>query len=635
MYLIIGTAGHVDHGKTQLIQALTGKDTDRLVEEKDRGISVDLGFAPFELPSGRTAGVVDVPGHEKFIHNMLAGIAGIDLVLLVIDVNEGIMPQTKEHLAIMELLQIKSGIIVLTKIDLAQEEWTTLMEEEVRESLEGTFLEAAPLLKTSVKTGEGLELLKTTIDDMLVNIPPKDEEGPVRMPIDRAFKISGFGTIVTGTLISGTINKDEALEIVPGHTQTRARQLQVHGQQVESGKAGQRLAVNLPNISAEKLERGYILSEPGYFAAEKRCDVRVSMISEVDWELKNGSPIHLHVGAGETVARIYFYGQKRLLPGESGLAQLRLNNALPIFRKDKFIIRSYSPVTTIGGGTILEHRAKKKPLNNPEVIERLALLEKDDPTELIHQIIKDKGVIAQQELEKTSGIRNIELKNILDHLIRNDKVQKLDTFLIHNKTQNHLFDQLKAQVHEYHHKYPLRPGKPKVEASSFFSQSGMDEKAATKLIERLSASEDLELKDGFLIKPGFHPNPSPEQENIISEIVEMQEEHPFQPYTVNELAEQLNQSIDTIKEILDYLVLKNEMIKITEEIYFLVDYYEKAKNLLEAHFSYKEKLTIGEWRDLLGTSRKYALPLLEYFDRYKITKREGDYRVYIKKERKE
>ncbi|ACB84697.1 selenocysteine-specific translation elongation factor [Natranaerobius thermophilus] len=629
MHHVIGTAGHVDHGKTKLIEALTGEDTDRLQEEKDRGISVDLGFAPFKLPSGSIAGVVDVPGHEKFIHNMLAGIAGIDLVILVIDVNEGIMPQTKEHIAIMELLEIKSGIIVLTKVDQAEEEWIELMQEEVRESLSQTFLKDAPLIKTSVVSGKGVSELKELIDDKLQQVPPKDEGGPVRMPIDRAFKISGFGTVVTGTLFSGTIDKGDELEIVPSETKTRARQIQVHGKQVDKGRAGQRLAINIPNVSAENLERGYVLSEPSYFKEVSKCDVRVNMLQDIDWELKNGSPVHLHVGAGETVARIYFYGQKKLQPGESSLAQLRLEKPLAIFRKDRFIIRSYSPVTTIGGGLVLEHDANKKPLSSQKVIDHLLALEKGDPSELVNQVVKTKKIVSLDKIAKETGVLGEDLNSIVKGLSEGQKLVTLGDYVIDFEKIQYLTQQIIESLNEFQKNYPLRPGKPKAEIISFLVKSGMDEKASMILLEQLQKDSKIKVENDHISLPDFKPEPTNEQKQLLKEIEDKYANQGFRPPALEDISNDLKISKDMTRELFEYLVMVGTMIKITDNYYMLAQDVDKAKQLLKDHFSDQDTLSIGEWRDILDTTRKYALPLLEYFDRIKLTRRQEDVRVYL------
>ncbi|OWZ83940.1 selenocysteine-specific translation elongation factor [Natranaerobius trueperi] len=631
MHLVVGTAGHVDHGKTKLIEKLTGKDTDRLQEEKDRGISVDLGFAPFTMPSGGVAGVVDVPGHEKFIHNMLAGIAGIDLVLLVIDVNEGIMPQTKEHLAIMELLEIKSGIVVLTKVDQAEEEWIDLMEEEVRESLAGTFLDNEPVIRTSVVSEEGIDDLKEAIDDKSQDISPKDEDGPIRMPIDRSFKISGFGTVVTGTLVSGTINKDDELEVVPSNTKTRARSLQVHGKSVEKAVAGQRVAINVPNVTSENLERGYVLSQPNYFQEVSKCDVKISMLEDTTWELKNGTPIHLHVGAGETIARVYFYGQKKLEPGESSYAQLRLEKPLAIFRKDKFIIRSYSPVTTIGGGFVLEHNATKKPLNSKQTIERLKTLEIGDPKQIVNQIIQKNGVITINELKKETGIIGENLTKILDELIEEKEVKLVENYVISSEKRKVLKDQITNMIIDYHKIYPLRDGKPKAEVISWLKEFGLDEKASILVLEEIYNEENIDNQNDYIFMEDFIPSPNNKQQYYIDSILKLYDENEFKPPQLNEISTQLKIEDNELKEIIDYLIRKGDVIKITEGYYISSHILEKAIELLKTHFENNSTISIGEWRDILDTSRKYALPLLEYFDRIRLTKRDGDIRVLLNK----
>lgn len=347
-HVIIGTAGHVDHGKTALIRALTGVETDRLKEEQERGISIDLGFAPFRLPGGMIAGVVDVPGHERFISNMLAGIGGIDLVLLVVDVMEGVMPQTREHLQILQLLQIQRGIVVLTKCDMAESDWIDIVEEEIREEIAGTFLADAPFCRVSALNGTGLPELTEEIRQAVANLVPKDADGPMRLPVDRHFSIAGFGTIVTGTLLSGTVRVGDSVEILPPGEPVRVREVQVHGKKVEQASAGQRAALNLAGLDRSRIERGAVVGTPGIFEQTERLDARLTLLPEAPRPLKFRDPVHFFLGTARVVGIVALLDRDQLEPGESALVQIHLDRPLVAHRQDRFIIRSYSPMTTIG-----------------------------------------------------------------------------------------------------------------------------------------------------------------------------------------------------------------------------------------------------------------------------------------------
>ncbi|NOY12427.1 MAG: selenocysteine-specific translation elongation factor, partial [Deltaproteobacteria bacterium] len=366
-HFIIGTAGHVDHGKTALIHALTGTETDRLAEEKRRGISIELGFARLDLGDGRVAGVVDVPGHEKFIPQMLSGIAGIDLVLLVVDANEGVMPQTREHLQIMQLLQVERGILVLSKCDLVEPDWLDIVEEEIREQVAGTFLDNAPCCRVSSLTGDGLDALLATIRDQLPQLSRREISGAVRLPVDRCFSISGFGTVVTGTLNSGRIVPGDSLELLPAGVTTRVREIQVHGDPAAEAVAGQRVALNLSGVSREQVPHGSVVGTPGLFRASQRIDVRLQLLSDAPRPVKFRDPLHFHLGTARTVARAILLDRDELAPGEEAFAQLSLDQPLLSHRGDRFIIRSYSPMITIGGGLVIDVEPQKHRRFRPAV----------------------------------------------------------------------------------------------------------------------------------------------------------------------------------------------------------------------------------------------------------------------------
>ncbi|TLM66142.1 MAG: selenocysteine-specific translation elongation factor, partial [Deltaproteobacteria bacterium] len=456
---IIGTAGHVDHGKTALIGRLTGIDTDRLREEKARGISIDLGFAPLTLPDGTVAGVVDVPGHERFIHNMLAGIGGIDLVLLVVDVTEGVMPQTREHLQILDLLKIPRGILVLTKCDLAEPDWLDIVEEEIREEVAGTFLARAPACRVSAVTGAGLPELLAAIQTILQELPPRDADGPARLPIDRHFTVSGFGTVVTGTLLSGRLRVGDPVEVLPPGETVRVRELQVHGQKAAVAYAGQRVAVNLAGFERSDLARGAVVATPGFFTLTARLDARLTLLADTPRPVRFRDPVHLHLGTARTIARVVLLDRDRLDAGDSALVQLQLDQPLVTHRQDRFIVRSYSPMTTIGGGRVVDPAPARHRRFRPEVMTALGELESGEQAFLL-QKIQELACARARELETTAGLGRERVAALLDTLMAAGAIRRLGDQWLTEATARHWERLLVDAAGRCHDEQPLLPGIP-------------------------------------------------------------------------------------------------------------------------------------------------------------------------------
>ncbi len=624
-HIIIGTAGHVDHGKTMLIKALTGRDTDRLREEKERGISIDLGFAPFDLPGGRRAGVVDVPGHERFINNMLAGIGGIDLVLLVVDVTEGIMPQTREHLAILELLQIKRGILVLTKVDLAEEEWVDLVEEEVRQELEGTFLEAAPLQRVSVVTGEGLEELKGLIDELTAVIPPRDAEAPLRMPVDRVFSISGFGTILTGTLLAGTVRGGDEVEILPAGERVRVRQVQVHDRKVDQARAGQRVALNLAHLGKEEVGRGSVVATPGYFKATTMVDARLYLLPAAKHTVKNLTPFHFYLGTGRVVARAVLLDTKELKPGETALVQFRLEKPLVAHRQDRFILRSYSPVTTVGGGIVIDHLPSRHKRFRPQVIEGLKYLEEGDPAEYVFQQLHKKSPQTLKELAPAVRLAPSRLEELLEGLTGQGRVVNLEGYYAPHGEARAWLDKALASVDSFHREKNLSPGISRAYLKGLLGRD-LPPRAYDALVARLEGEGSLKARGDILARPDFQPKPTPRQEKALTGLKEAVAGGGFSPPSLREAGERLGLSPGDLEALAAHLVEAGALVKVAEDIYFSRESYEGALKALKGIFEAEGKATLAALRDSLKTSRKYAQALLEYLDQQKITRREGDYR---------
>jgi len=629
--LVIGTAGHVDHGKTMLIRALTGKDTDRLQEEKDRGVSIDLGFASFPLPDGRVAGIIDVPGHERFIHNMLAGAGGIDLMLLVIDVNEGIMPQTREHLGIMELLGTQQGIIALTKTDLAGEEWCQLVEEEVRQELQDTFLNNAPLVRVSSATGQGIEELKKLLQKMTEGLTAKDSLAPLRIPVDRCFTVSGFGTVITGTLLQGAVSRGDTVEVLPSKEKARVRNVQIFGSNVSKAGAGHRVALNLSGMERDKVERGSAVCTPGFFKTTTMLDASLKLLIGSPWKLKHMDPVHLYQGTARVVARIALLDREELKPGEEALVQVRMDTPLVAERQDRYIIRSYSPMTTIGGGIILDplptrrHRRFRK-----EVLQQLKELQQEvssggDDTYILQQL--EKMQLADlSSLEKETRFNRDKVSGVLARLREKGRVVEVGEAVVTSQKYQGWKQKLTDYLKDYHDDHPLSPGISRAELKKLFP-SRMSIKNLDAFLERWSEEQQIELIEDKVCLYGFRPSPGPRVQKNIARLEERFNKAGFQPPRPIQLSTEIGLEASELEELLDYLVYQGKLVKINEDIYFLREHYREALKYLYEHFEENSRLTLAEFRDRLATSRKYVQPLLEHFDREKITKRIEDYRV--------
>jgi selenocysteine-specific elongation factor len=624
-HFIIGTAGHVDHGKSALIRALTGVETDRLGEEKERGISIELGFAPLDLGNGRIAGVVDVPGHEKFIPQMLSGIAGIDLVLLVIDANEGVMPQTREHLQIMQLLQLKNGILVLSKADLVEPDWLDIVEEEVREQVAGTFLENAPCCRVSAVTGDGLPELMETIRDQLSRVPLRDSSGAVRLPVDRCFTISGFGTVITGTLNSGRIRTGDTLEILPAEVTARVREIQAHDQRVDDVVAGQRVALNLSGVTRDQVPRGSVIGTPGLFRASQRIDVKLQLLRDAPRVVKFRDPVHLHLGTGRTVAKVVLLDRDELDPGDDVFAQLVLDRPLLAHRGDRFIIRSYSPMVTIGGGMVIDTEPQKHKRFRDDVIQRLKDLSSGDLGFWL-QKLEALEVAKLKELEKQTGTGREQLLAGLEKLKAAGQVELLaEQWVVADRVRSWK-QQLPQIVGEYHHHHHLRHGIPRATL-----QARLSEKLAPKGFEVLlqwAFAENLLVQKGDLLAaPDWQPQPTADEAQILKKLDDYFRSSGFQVKNNQDVLIQLGlEGIDS-ETYLSYLVLEGLLVRLNQENSLHMESYRRAEKKLVEIFSQQETLTLAEFRDALGSGRKQVQALLELFDSYKYTRRVEDKRV--------
>ena len=626
---IIGTAGHIDHGKTVLVKALTGRDTDRLAEEKERGISIDLGFAPLEFTDSGVAGIVDVPGHENFVRNMMSGATGVDLALMVVAADDGVMPQTREHLAILDLLGVSHAVVAITKIDLVDDEFVELVDAEVSELLDDTSLSGSPVLPVSAVTGEGIEELKRELERQAGLIRLKNTELPARLPIDRVFTLKGIGTVVTGTLWSGTVGSTDRLELLPGGHDVRLRSLQVHDMDRDIAYAGERVAANLAGVSREEVTRGDVLATPGFLRATYMVDATVTVLGDVTRPLKRGARVRFHHGTREVLARVYPLEGDRIAAGEARPVQLRLESVEVCAPGDRFIIRSYSPVATIGGGTVVDAHPDKHRTHDRRALLEFRELEKGDAGRSVAVYLsRSERPVTRESLTLDSGLSPVAVKEGLERLVGEGKAVPLGEMgsraYLSAERYAELTGSLERAVEEFHRSKPLAEGIAK-EPLKKKVLLGWESRWGDILLDNLVGDGMLE-SDGNLVRiPGAAASVSGEQERMLSDIVARIAYSPVSPPTVSELATELEMSKRDLSELLEVAERGGEVIRVSPELYFspaaLVDVKDKL-----ALAASGEGISVSDFRKLIGTSRKYALPLLEYFDRTRVTVRVGDLR---------
>ncbi|WP_418539027.1 selenocysteine-specific translation elongation factor [Massilistercora timonensis] len=626
--IIIGTAGHIDHGKTTLIKALTGRNTDRWEEEQRRGITIDLGFTYFDLPGGDRAGIIDVPGHEKFINNMVAGVVGMDLVLLVIAADEGIMPQTREHVDILHLLGIEKSIIVLNKCDLVDEEWLELVEEEVREELAGTFLEHAPVAKVSAATGQGLEELIQIIEKMTEDdLTPKDIHTIPRLPVDRVFTLSGFGTIITGTLVSGTIHKEDTLEMYPVGKECKIRSIQVHGTDRDVCYAGQRVAINLSNVKKKEIARGCVLAPKNSMKNTDLLDVKLNVLDSSMRVLTNHSRLHFFTGTSEILCRAVLLDKEEIGPGESGYVQLRLEEEIAVRRGDKFVVRFYSPMETIGGGVILEPNPGVKKRFHQDVIDELKRKESGSVADVIELHIREHGktLITLAELAKMTALSEQEIKEAAAELKSQGQIQefqlKKDTWFWHADSRRAATEEILAALTAYERKYPYRYGMKKAEVQGIYFQK-IRLNLFDRIIEFLEEEGCVKREGEFLCTPDYQVRKDGVFDQVSSVLLDTFKKARFDFVRYSEISLPKVER-ETGDDILNILLVEGSVVKVTEDMYTLKDYMEEARQAISAHLADDPVITIAQVRDMFQTSRKSAKPILEYMDSIKVTKKTG------------
>lgn len=634
-HIIIGTAGHIDHGKTTLIKAITGKNTDRLKEEQKRGISIELGFTYFDLPSGQRAGIIDVPGHEKFIKNMLAGVVGIDIVILVIAADESLMPQTREHLSILNMLGIEKGFIVLSKSDLVEKEWIDMVEEEVREEVKGTFLEGAKILRASSTTKEGIQEVIELIDEYTEELEDKNIDDMPRLPVDRVFSISGFGTIVTGTLLSGQLHVGDEVQIFPGDKTSRIRSLQVHDSDSDVAYGGQRVAMNLAGIKTEEIDRGDTVAPLNSMKSTRLLDVKTKMLESLDRVIENRTRIRLYIGTKEVLCRIIFLDKEALSAGEEAYAQLMLEEEVVAKRGDRFIVRFYSPMFTIGGGEILEPNPKKKKRFDEDSIRELEIKEKGSSKDIIENIIeaKSEDFPTVQDIATQRAMLEDKIKEEISLLEEEGKLMTFnltrDIHVIHINYYNKVKEDILKKLKEYHEKYPLRLGISKEELRSRFLPKAKS-RLAEIFIDALIKENYIEQYSQNIVVSGFQIHLKPEEEKIYKEIINIYRESKYQTPKKEELAHKLDYDSGLIEEVFNLVLARGELFKLNEETYLHIESYKESIEKLKRYIELEGPISIADFRDLLDTNRKVALALLEHFDEEKITKREDDRRILNK-----
>ncbi len=616
---VIGTAGHIDHGKSALVRALTGIDPDRLREEKERGLTIDLGFAWLKLPNGIEVSIVDVPGHERFIKNMLAGAGGIDLALLVVAADEGVMPQTREHLAILDLLGVSHGVVAVTKADLVERDLLGLAVGDAAEALSGTTLEGAPIVPCSAVTGDGLGDLVSAIEAQLAGAAPKRDIGRPRLPIDRAFTVAGFGTVVTGTLCDGRLKVGDEVTIVPGEMRARVRGLQIHGRKVEVAEPGRRTAVNLAGVAPGSLRRGMVVAPPGSLRPTTVVDVRLRAVSYLGRSIRHGLEVTFHTGAAEAPGRLVMLDCDALAPGRSAWAQIRLATPVAVLRGDRFIIRD--PNDTLGGGTVVDTQAKRHRRHHIPTLEALAALEAGSLQDVAALTLERLGPAPLPAIVQESGIGPAEAREAVRGLVEAGRVVVLGggdleegSLLCTSAGLARLTARLEDILAGYHRAAPLRPGMPREELRS---RLGLAPRVFDSLLALWRQRGDLKEVGVLAALPGYEPRLNPDQQAKAEAYLAALRANPFAP----------SPGLTPDDDLLAYLEGKGRIVRVQDGVVFDAGAYQEMVARITDYLRAHGSVTLAQVRDMFGTSRKYAQALLEHLDERRVTRRVGDERV--------
>lgn len=627
-HVIIGTAGHVDHGKTCLIKSLTGIDTDRLKEEKKRGITIELGFAYLDFKEGQRVGIVDVPGHEKFVRNMLAGAGGMDMVMLVVAADEGIMPQTVEHLDILSILGIKKGVIVITKTDLVEPEFLELVQDDIEELVQGTFLEGAPILPVSVYEEQGLDELKRVLKEMCDSLPERSDAGFFRLPIDRVFTLKGFGTVVTGTLMEGKIKKDQNIVLYPENQPVKIRSIQVHSKDAETAWAGQRVAVNIPDRKKEEILRGDVLATTQSLYPTRMLDVKVEVLKHTERVIKHGSRVHIYHGTKELLGKVVLMNKDELKAGESAYAQLRLEEEIVARKGDHFVLRFYSPVETIGGGVILDACPRKHRKNERDIQSVYKMKESGTQEEILElAVMEHKGrFYSLKELGMKCSLDRSQIKNNVKKLEAEKKlVYLLDEIYIHKEEMNFYEKKVSAYLDEFHKEYPLKEGMGIEEARNKLEISGFP-KVTDAVLDILKQNKVIKEERGLISKYRFKVVIKEDEDVMMQEIISHYLECGFAPLAT-ELYLKEHRKQKKYPAVFTSLLNKKTLIRLDDQYCLHCELYEKAKEAFRAIAKEKQVVQLGEFRESIGCSRRVAVPILEHFDRTGFTRKTEEGRV--------
>jgi selenocysteine-specific elongation factor len=631
--VILGTAGHIDHGKTSLIKALTGIDTDRLKEEKERGITIELGFAYIDLPGGQRLGIVDVPGHERFVKNMVAGATGIDLVALVIAADEGVMPQTREHMEICQLLKIKHGLVVLTKIDMVDPDWLELVREDVGTYLSETFLADAPVVEVSSVTGEGIDDLAKLLDSLVKGVAEREAGHVFRLPVDRVFTMKGFGTVITGTTISGGVKTGDEITIYPQDLTTRVRGIQVHNREVTEVRSGVRTAINLQGVEKAQIQRGDLLATQDALRPSYMMDVLLDLLPSAPRRVKNRAKARFHTGTSEIISTVVLLDRDELEPGHRCFAQIRLESPTAVLPRDRFVLRSYSPVRAIGGGEILHILPKKRKRFSDVVLKELEVLNTGDLSEVTAQLVymgRFQG-LEQRELSLLSNASKKKVEEILKGLLSQKKLIQYDKergTLIHVDFLTKAREEIMTILTEYHRDFPLRTGLSKEELRS--RTSGSTNQRLFNYLANQLIQEGVVVQDMEALRLTEHKvTLAHDQEMARHDIEKIYLKGGLQPPYFREVKDKFPGQTGT--DVLQVMVKEGLLIKVKEDLYFHKRVLEDLESQLIAFLKEKGEISTPQFKDMTGASRKYTIPLIEYFDKAQLTVRVGDTRILRKK----
>ena len=628
--IILGTAGHIDHGKTSLIKAVTGTDTDRLKEEKERGITIELGFASLDLPNGQHVGIVDVPGHEKFVKNMVAGATGIDIVVMVIAADEGVMPQTREHMEICTLLGIKHGFVALTKIDMVDEEWLELAMEDVRDFTAGTFLENTPIVPVSAVKEKGLQEFTRTLETICNQLPDRSMSSLFRLPVDRVFTMKGFGTVITGSLISGRVQVGDTVMIYPSMITSKVRGIQVHNQGVNMAEAGQRTAINFQGLEKAAIKRGEMLALPGTLKPSFMVDLHLQYLASNKKPIKNRTRVRFHTGTSEILGNLVLLDREELPPAEEAAVQLRLDEPVCLVKDDRFVIRSYSPVRTIGGGQVLNPIPPKHKRFKADVVQGLQSIVQRSAEDLIAYYIGQTGFAGAtfSDLVLMTNISEKTLDQQLQALLSRKTVLLVDRdsrIFMHTSSFQQLKQDLTGHLERYHKTNPLRAGMPKEELKTKLPPN-LSPKLFNLLINQMLKDGEISVVEDTVHLASHTVALGADQEDIRDKIIQTYRESGLQPPYFKELSKQLTADPARARDVLNLLVKEGRLVKVKEDLFFDADAVTHLKQRLVEFLTVHGEISTPQFKEMTAASRKYVIPLIEFFDAQNFTIRIGDIR---------